>query len=219
MRKRISIDRRTFTLSVAALGATAALPASAASPDPNAHRGPIIISGAAGHLGERTVRALLARGIPASALILVTRTPERLQSYAQQGSSVRYGDFTRPESLPAAFAGGRQMLLISIGFGPMPRPVAHENAIDAAKAAGVEHIAYTSWIGLTRGDRSGLGADHYRTEQALKRSGVAWTMLRNSIYMEILLRQARNMIAAGRAGVPRHEDRLVYVARADCAAA
>lgn len=222
MRNRTaSLDRRTFTLSLAALGAAAALPASAA-PGRRGGRtgpGPIIISGASGHLGELATRDLLARGIPASQLILVTRTPDDLKSFAEQGASVRFGDFTKPESLPAAFAGGRQMLLISIGFGPMPRPVAHGHAIDAAKAAGVRHIAYTSWIGLTRGDRSGLGADHYQTEQELRRSGVAWTMLRNSIYMEVVLPQARKMVAEGRVEVPAREDRIANVARADCAAA
>ncbi len=220
MPHRNSVDRRTFTLALAALGASAALPASAAprrrSPPPT---GAIIISGAGGHLGELTIRDLLARGIPASRLILVTRTPDRLAAYAQHGASVRYGDFTKPESLPAAFAGGRQMLLISIGFGPMPRPQAHKNAIDAAKAAGVEHIAYTSWIALSRGDRSGLGADHYQTEELLRGSGVAWTMLRNSIYMEAILPQAVKMVAAGRAEVPREDTRIAYVAREDCAAA
>ncbi len=220
MRNRIPrLDRRTFTLALGALGASAALPATAASRKRATAGGKIIVSGAAGHLGELTIRDLLARGIPANRLILVSRTPDRLESWARQGASVRFGDFTRAESLPAAFAGGRQMLLISIGFGPMPRPQAHQNAIGAAKAAGVEHIAYTSWIGLSRGDRSGLGADHYQTEESLKQSGIAWTMLRNSIYMEETLPQAARMIAAGRAEVPRQDSHIAYVAREDCAAA
>lgn len=220
MRNRIDRPgRRTFTLGLAALGAASALPSSAASPERAAPGGPIIISGAAGHLGELTIRALLARGIPASRLILVSRTPDRLQSFASQGASVRFGDFTQPRSLPAAFAGARQMLLISIGFGPMPRPQAHKNAIDAAKRAGVEHIAYTSWIALSRGDRSGLGADHFQTEELLKRSGIAWTMLRNSVYMETTLPRAEKMIRSGRAEVPDPDIHIAYVAREDCAAA
>ncbi|MGH8218382.1 MAG: NAD(P)H-binding protein [Steroidobacteraceae bacterium] len=220
MRNRIDRSgRRACVLGLAALGSAAALPAAAAPRGRAAQAGRIIISGAAGHLGELTVRALLARGIPASRLILVSRIPDGLKAFASQGASVRFGDFTKPESLPAAFAGGRQMLLISIGFGPMPRPQAHKNAIDAAKGAGVEHIAYTSWIGLARGDRSGLGADHYQTEETLKRSGIAWTMLRNSIYMEQTLPRAKRMISTGRAEVPGADTRIAYVARADCAAA
>ena len=179
----------------------------------------IIISGAAGHLGELTVEDLLARGVPARRLILVSRTPAKLARYRRMGASVRYGDFTHPDSLPKAFAGGNRMLLISIGFGPMPRPEAHKNAIDAAVADGVKHIVYTSWIALSRGDRTGLGADHYATEQLLRHSGVAWTFLRNSIYMQELLPEAARMAATGRAVVPGHEYPVGYVSRADCAAA
>ncbi len=47
------------------------------------------------------------------------------------------------------------MLLISIGLGAGPRPIAHGHAIDAAKAAGVKQIAYTSWLGISRGDTQG----------------------------------------------------------------
>lgn len=213
---------RLLVLVLATLGSVFPLEAAAAgphraSPDTRADR--IIISGAAGHLGQLTVQALLARGVPASHLILVTRTPEALARYASMGASVRYGDFTKPDSLKKAFAGGRRMLLISIGFSAVPRPVAHKNAIDAAVADGVKHIAYTSFIGLSRGDHSGLGADHYRTEQILEKSGVGWTMLRNSIYMEELIPQTEKMIAAGRAAVPAHEDGIGYVTREDCAAA
>lgn len=211
------VDRRTFTAALAALGAAAALPAAARKRAPSTGR--IVISGASGHLGELTVRDLLAQGIPPSRLILVSRTPDRLEAHARQGATVRFGDFTRPDSLRGAFAGGKQMLLISIGFSSMPRPQAHRNAIDAAKADGIEHIAYTSWIALSRGDRSGLGVDHYQTEQLLRQSGLAWTMLRNSIYMEETLPTAERMLAAGRAQVPREDSHLAYVAREDCAAA
>jgi NAD(P)H dehydrogenase (quinone) len=98
----------------------------------------IIVSGASGNLGGLTVEALLERSVPADRLILVSRTPERLAEYARMGASTRYGDFTEPESLAAAYDGGTRMLLISIGGGnlPEPRPELHRNAIDAAVAAG-----------------------------------------------------------------------------------
>jgi NAD(P)H dehydrogenase (quinone) len=220
MTNRLENLARFSVLVLAMLGAAFPMEAAAAGhKGANARADRIIISGAAGHLGELTVQALLARGIPASRLILVTRTPEALARYASMGASVRYGDFTKPASLKMAFAGGTRMLLISIGLSAVPRPKAHQSAIDAAVADGVRHIAYTSFIGLSRGDRSGLGADHYQTEQILRKSGVGWTMLRNSIYMEELIPQAEKMVAAGRADVPDHENRIGYVAREDCAAA
>jgi NAD(P)H dehydrogenase (quinone) len=180
----------------------------------------IIISGASGRLGSLTVKALLDRGVPASRLILVSRTPEEQQEYAALGASVRFGDFTKPESLPAAYAGGSRMLLISVGGNA--EASASEllgRAINAAKAAGVEHIAYTSYVGITRGDIEGRAADHKETEDLLRASGVAWTMLRNSIYMDGLIGQAARMVADGRAVIPPNESKIGYVTREDCAAA
>jgi NAD(P)H dehydrogenase (quinone) len=179
----------------------------------------IIVSGASGQLGRLVIRDLLARGVPAKSLILVSRTPDALQEYAKLGASTRFGDFSKPESLPAAFAGGTRMLLISIGFGGGPRPEAHKHAIDAAIAAGVKQIAYTSWVALSGGDSSGIGADHHATEEILKKSAVSWTLLRNSIYQDVLVGQAAKMIADGRAVVPAKEVKLGYVTREDCAAA
>ena len=179
----------------------------------------IIISGASGQLGDAAVKDLLARGVPAKNLILCSRTPDSLAQYAKLGAVTRFGDFSQPASLAAAFAGGTRMLLISIGGGAGPRPVAHGHAIDAAKAAGVRQIAYTSWLGISKGDTQGLAVDHIATEDLLRNSGVAYTLLRNSLYMEIVLPQAVKMVADGKATVPAAEVRVGYVTRGDCAAA
>jgi NAD(P)H dehydrogenase (quinone) len=180
----------------------------------------IIVSGASGNLGGLTVDELLARGVAASRLILVSRTPEELTKYKDMGASVRFGDFTKPESLPAAYAGGTRMLLISVGGnGEVTATDLLKRAIDAAKGAGVKHIAYTSYVGITRGDVAGRAADHQATEEALRASGLAWTMLRNSIYMHGLIGQATRMVADGRAVIPPDESTIGYVTREDCARA
>jgi NAD(P)H dehydrogenase (quinone) len=178
----------------------------------------IIVSGASGQLGTLTVRALLARGVPARNLILVSRTPQTLAEYAKMGAATRFGDFAKPESLAAAYAGGTRMLLISIGGDAGPRVTAHTRAIDAAIAAGVTHIAYTSYLAISAGERTGLAGDHFQTEEALRQRPVAWTMLRNSIYADGMIEQASRMVAAGRAVVPPDEGRIGYVTREDCAA-
>ena len=179
----------------------------------------IIISGASGQLGGEVVKDLLARGVPAKNLILVSRTPDSLQEYAKLGAITRFGDFSKPESLPAAYAGGTKMLLISIGFGAGPRPEAQKRAIDAAVAAGVKLIAYTSFVAISGGDNSGIAADHYQTEENLRKSGAKWVFLRNSIYMDVLVPTGAKMVADGRAVVPVNEVKLGYVSREDCAAA
>jgi NAD(P)H dehydrogenase (quinone) len=171
-------------------------------------------------LGGLTVDELLARGVPASRLILVSRTPDELKAYADRGASVRFGDFTKPESLPAAYAGGTRMLLISVGgSGEVTAAALLKRAIDAAKGAGVKHIAYTSYVGLTRGDVAGRAADHLETENLLKASGLSWTMLRNSIYMHGQIAQAARWAADGRAVIPPNESPIGYISREDCARA
>jgi NAD(P)H dehydrogenase (quinone) len=217
---RISTDKlRKLSLACMALGAmligAAALGATA---DANS-QGKIIISGASGQLGGLVVRELLARGVPARNLILVSRTPGKLDEFRKLGAITRAGDFAQPESLPAAFAGGTKMLLISIGFGGGPRPEAHKHAIDAAVAAGVKQIAYTSFVAISHGDTAGLASDHFQTEELLRKSGVAWTMLRNSIYSNGLVQQGAKMLADGKVTVSPTDNRIGYVTREDCAAA
>src|SRR5688500_6994599 len=125
--------------------AAASLPGAAALAQSSAAGEKIIVSGASGNLGALTVKELLARGVPASNLILVSRTPDEQKEYADLGASVRFGDFTKPESLAAAYAGGTRMLLISVGGDAQnPAAVLLKRGIDAAKAAGVKQIAYTS---------------------------------------------------------------------------
>jgi NAD(P)H dehydrogenase (quinone) len=181
----------------------------------------IIISGASGQLGSLVIEELLARGVAPENLILVSRTPNtaHLQSYAARGASVRYGDFTQPESLDEAYRGGTRMLLISINGGGGNRPELHKAAIDAAVRVGVKHIAYTSYVNADQNDSSTIAVDHRRTELYLMESGVAWTMLRNQIYANGLVDQAVMIVRDGGLVTHTPDARVAYVTREDCAAA
>ena len=210
---------RTLWVVFIALGSTLVGSTGFAASASETPRDKIVISGASGQLGTLVVKDLLARGVPASDLILVSRTPEKLDEFKNLGATTRFGDFAKPESLPAAYAGGTKMLLISIGFDAGPRPEAHKRAIDAAVAAGVKHIVYTSFVAISKGDQTGLASDHYQTEEIIKKSGAAWTMLRNSIYANGLVQQAAKLLADGKATVSASDTRIGYVTREDCAAA
>jgi NAD(P)H dehydrogenase (quinone) len=177
----------------------------------------IVITGAAGHLGRRTAELVLETADPAD-VVLVTRTPEALADFAQRGVEVRHGDFDDPSTLATAFAGGERLLLIStdaIGR----RTEQHANAIDAAKAAGVQLIAYTSVGNPTEANPAGVVPEHSATEAKLQASGVAWTMLRNGLYSEYRVPEAQAAIATGDFHHNLGEGRSAYVAREDCAAA
>ena len=178
--------------------------------------GKIIVTGASGQFGHAAASQLLDAG---EAVIALTRSPEKLADLAARGAEVRAADFDDPESLGAAMAGGETMLLISTTMvGERPRQ--HGNAIDAAVAAGVRHIVYTS---VTDGGNPNHPAveqhDHYATEQHLKASGAAWTILRNSQYSEaIATAMAIPALAAGSKPDNCGDGQIAFVSRDDCVA-
>ncbi len=156
----------------------------------------IVITGASGHYGQAATEKLIARGRAAD-LILITRTPAKLATLAAQGCDVRYGDFDKPETLAEAVRGAERMLLIS-GTRVGARVVQHKAAIDAAAAAGVQHIAYTSFVDVSPENPAIVTRDHSETEALIKASGMAWTMLRDAHYADaMILNAGPGFIASG----------------------
>lgn len=153
----------------------------------------IAVTGVTGNLGRVVLDDLLTR-VPATELVAVARDPEKA---AGLGVDVRRGDYDDPASLRAAFEGVDVLLLVSSpDVTPGVRPRQHGNAIDAAKAAGVGRIAYTSAIGAQ--DGQGFLADHTTTEALLRDSGVPHTLLRNTFYEEVLVNPGlRAVVEAG----------------------
>ena len=140
------------------------------------------VTGASGQLGGLVVEALLERGVTAEQIVAIVRTPAKADDLAQRGIVVRAGDYDQPDTLVAALAGVDTVLLVS-GTQLGQRLAQHTAVIDAAKAAGVRRVAYTS---LLRADTSTglLAPEHLATEQALKTSSLTYTILRNSWYFE-----------------------------------
>jgi NAD(P)H dehydrogenase (quinone) len=178
----------------------------------------IVVSGASGALAGEALRALLIRGVKLVDLVLVTRTPEKLSSFSTNGAAVRFGDFDKPETLAAAFAGGRELLLVSTN-GSGDRAAQHANAISAASKAGIRHIVYTSFINATSDNPALVARDHQLTEEALKRSGVRFTILRNQLYMDGLVDEVAQAIKTGDLYTNGARGRWAPVARRDCAEA
>ncbi|XVQ09654.1 SDR family oxidoreductase [Spirillospora sp. CA-255316] len=146
--------------------------------------GRIVISGASGDLGRR-VTDLLLEADPDVELTLVTRTPQKLDQYAERGISVRPGDYQHPDRLEAAYAGAETLFLIS-GLNLGRRVSEHRNAIAAAQRAGIRHVVYTSVGGVQPTNPALSAQDHYQSELDLQASGLAYTFLRNALYAEIV---------------------------------
>jgi len=176
----------------------------------------LVITGASGQLARLTAQRVLEIVAPRD-LILVTRTPAALEALASRGVAIRYADFAVPSSLPAAFSGGERMLLVS-ATDLAARTAQHLTAIDAAKAAGVRHVVYTSGLRPEPPNPAVVAPSHYATEQALACSGMSWTLLRNSLYADYQAPEAAQSIASGLLVHNRADGKVAYVARADCAA-
>jgi NAD(P)H dehydrogenase (quinone) len=176
----------------------------------------LVVTGASGHLGRLVVEALLDGGTAAADIVATTRTPASLADLADRGVEVRTADFNDPASIKQAFAGATRILLISTT--DPDRLTGQRNAVEAAREAGVELLAYTS---ITRADTSSLllAGDHKATEQQIAESGLTYAFLRNSWYHENYTEQLAPVLehkaVLGSAG----EGRVSAAARADYAAA
>lgn len=176
----------------------------------------IAVTGASGQLGRLVADQLLATVDP-SEVVLLTRDPSKLAAYAERGATVREADFAEPEALAEALAGVDRMLLISTDI-VGARLEGHLAAIDAASRAGVRHVAYTSIPEPTPDNPSGVVPDHAATEDALRASGLAWTMLRNNLYAEMQVDTINQAAASGQLFTNTGDGGAAYVTRADCAA-
>jgi NAD(P)H dehydrogenase (quinone) len=177
----------------------------------------IIITGASGQLGRLTAELVLDR-VPASEVILTTRRPEALSDLAQHGATVRQADFDRPETLAEAFAGGERLLLISTDILDR-RAAQHRAAIEAAREAGVRHVAYTSYLNPVEENPAVITPSHRDTEMALRESDLAWTALRHAFYAEYQVPAGAQAIATGRLIHNNGDGKTAYVSREDCATA
>lgn len=177
----------------------------------------VAITGASGQLGRLVAERLLAQCAPRD-VILATRSPHALADFAARGAEVRRANFDEPDSLRSALAGSKRMLLISAT--DLERRVAqHRAAIAAAEAAGVRHVIYTSGSRPEPPNPAAVAPSHYATEQALAGSGLAWTVLRNSLYADYQVPEAMRAIETGVLAHTRGAGCVAYVARDDCAAA
>ena len=119
-------------------------------------------------------------------IVALARDTDKAADLQAQGVQVRAGDYEASAALEAAFRGSQTILLISSGAEGDERVKQHRNAIEAAKKAGVARIVYT---GVTRPSSESLfvqGRDHVATEADLLASGLDTTILRNTLYLDLL---------------------------------
>ncbi|MCE9761391.1 SDR family oxidoreductase [Citrobacter portucalensis] len=176
----------------------------------------IAITGATGQLGQHVIESLL-KTVPASQIAAIVRNPAKATALSQQGITVRQADYSDEAALTAALQGIDKLLLISSSEVGQRAPQ-HRNVINAAKAAHVKFIAYTS---LLHADTSplGLADEHVATEKMLAESGIAYALLRNGWYTENYLASAPAALEHGVFIGAAGEGKIASATRADYAAA
>ena len=143
----------------------------------------IVVTGATGQLGRLAVEALLRRGVPGSEIVATGRDIAGIKDLADRDVVVRRAEFADPDSLAAAFGGADKLLLISASIPVDERLGNHRRAIDAALAAGVSLVVYTSMVHAHTATTI-LAATHRATEGYLREREVPSVLLRNSWYLE-----------------------------------
>lgn len=176
----------------------------------------IVVTGASGQLGRLVIEALLKK-LPAGEIVAAVRHPEKVADLAARGVQVRQADYDQPASLASAFKGADKLLLISASEVGRRVPQ-HRAVIEAAKAAGVGLLAYTS---ILHADTSPLplAAEHQETESLIRASGLPAVILRNGWYSENYLAGIPAALQYGVVLGSAGEGRIASAARADYAEA
>ncbi len=175
----------------------------------------IVVTGASGKLGRHVVEQLLEK-VPAEQVTAVVRSPEKVAGLAERGVRVAVADYNAPETFDGLFAAGDKVLLVSGNEFDKGRVRQHSVVIDAAKAAGVALLAYTSAPGSLT---AALADDHRGTEQALLDSGVPYVLLRNGWYHENYTENLAPVLEHDAVVAAAGEGRVSSASRADYAAA
>ena len=170
--------------------------------------GLIAVTGATGGLGGRVARRLAGRGVGQRLVVRDAARAPRLD-----GAEVAVATYGDAEAMRRALDGVAVLLLVSASE-DRERVKLHTTAVDAAVAAGVERVVYTSFYGAAPDCTFTFGRDHWHTEQALEASGLRHTFLRDNLYIDFL------PLLAGADGVirgPGGDGRVAAVARDDIA--
>lgn len=171
------------------------------------------VTGATGGLGQHVVEALL-RDVPASQIVAFARDVAKAAPLAERGVSVRHADYEQPHSLAGAFEGVDRLLLISGNDLTGRRFAQHRAVIDAAAAAGVSRLVYTSVLGAGTTSNP-VAPDHVATEEYLASSGVPHAVLRNGWYSENYLPTLQSAPVSGEILTNAGAGRVASASRAD----
>ena len=182
--------------------------------------GKLLLTGVDGNLGQLAADVLLTLE-PVENLIFCGYSEESLKKYAEKGIETHVTNFNNPDGLAEAFKGADALALISMPFVGAKRQNAHKNAVDAAKAAGVKQIIYTSLVNADDETNPSVEKkDHIYTEKYIQEVGLDYQFMRNSQYAEAMV---TNYFTYAHMNAPltnsQGDGLMAYISRKDCAKA
>ncbi|WP_424927730.1 NAD(P)H-binding protein [Amaricoccus tamworthensis] len=172
------------------------------------------VTAVSGQLGREIARKLVE--LPGDTPVIgLARTPSKV---VDLGIEVRPGDYDEPEQLKASLAGVDALVIVSGMAAPEDRIQQHRNVIDAARAAGVKKLVYTSIIGPEEGTRfSPVVQSNRQTEADIRASGLDWAIGRNGIYIEPDIEYLDGYRSRGEIANSAGEGRCGYTTRSELA--
>lgn len=181
----------------------------------------IMVTGATGAYGTAVLEALINQGVRKDSLYAMVRDIANTAHLKVLGVNIMYGDYDDFNSLLGAFAGIDKLLFIS-STKTTNRGGQHKQVVKAAKRAGVKHIVYTSQLHKT--DRSDspikfIVNSHLDTENAIKHSGMRYTILRNGLYLDLLPSFLGSKVIAEGIYLPAGNGRIAFALRREMAEA
>ena len=145
----------------------------------------ILLTGATGKTGAAAAEFLLKENVPLRALV---RDEERAAPLAESGVDLEVGDIADPDILKRAFRDVERAALICANS---RHQLEHETQfVDLARAAGVKHVVKLSSMEAVPDNRGAIAQIHVQSEAHLKKSSLAWTMVRPNFFMQNLLASA-----------------------------
>lgn len=182
--------------------------------------GKLLLTGVDGNLGGFAAEELLKLE-PKENLIFCGYNPDSLKKYADMGIETHVTNFNNPDGLKEAFQNAEVVALISMPFVGVKRQNAHKNCVDAAKAAGVRQIVYTSLVNADDETNPSVEKkDHIYTEKYIQEQGLDYQFMRNSQYAEAMV---TNYFTYAKMNAPltnsQGDGLMTYISRKDCAKA
>lgn len=180
----------------------------------------ILITGATGHLGKATIESLLGKGIPADQITALVRDAGKATDLSEKGVQIKIGNYRDYDSLREALNGIDSVLLVS-SSDLDDRLTQHKNVIDAATENGVKHIAYTG-IDIKSFEGTAIpyvSQIHIDTANYLKEAGIAYTLLNDTLYADLIPMFAGEKVLETGIFFPAGQGKTPFVARTEMAEA